>query len=319
MLDNHGPQAFGGGVDRGSEPGRACADHRHIEDLPGRDRCHEAEGVGDLGVGGVDQRWPLSPEPEHDNRQVRRLQAEFSQHLPAALGGGVIKAGRDPVAGEKVTQLLRPRGPSLADHLRRLEAAAALAAPLPQELGHRAVELLIRSLHRTPHPVVDRAHGDRVEDGPYRFPVTPADRGHPKCRRVDAADRGQHLDAIPVPRTDPANDQRNRQASLPQVPHPGCQLRGPGAGDDLIVRAIPLGQLPMQDLPGARLTADDDDGRLCPGIFTAHGGSQPLVRRGGNASWCSHVVPFRGAGGIGWFARMTFSGSTAALMRRRRW
>ena len=187
------------------------------------------------------------------------------------------------MAGEKVTQLLRPRGPSLADHLHRLEAAAALAGPLPQELGNRAVELLVRGLHRTRHPVVDRAHGDRVEDRPHRFPVTPADRGHPKCRRVDGADRGQHLDAIRVLPADPADDQRDRQASGPQVPHPGRQLRGPAADEDLIVRAVPLGQLPVQDLPGARLTADDDDGRLGPGSFTAHGGSQPLIRRGGNA------------------------------------
>ena len=106
MLDDHGPQAFGGRVDRGSEPGRARADYRHIEDLLGGDRPHEAEGVGDLEVGGVDQRWPLSPEPEHDNRQFRRFQAEFVQHLPGVLGGRVIEPGRDPVAGEKVTQLL---------------------------------------------------------------------------------------------------------------------------------------------------------------------------------------------------------------------
>ena len=38
----------------------------------------------DLGVGGVDQRLPLRPEPEHDHRQVRRGQAESGQHLPAA-------------------------------------------------------------------------------------------------------------------------------------------------------------------------------------------------------------------------------------------
>ena len=57
----------------------------------------------------------------------------------------------------------------------------------------------------------------------------------------------------------------------------------PAADDDLIVRAIPFGQLPMQDLPGARFTADDHDGRLCPGTFTAHVGGQPLMRRDGNA------------------------------------
>ena len=91
MLDNHSPQAFGGCADRGSEPGRACADHRNIEDLAGRDRGHDAEGVGDLGVGGVDQRWPPGPEPEHDHRQVRGGQAEFSQHLQGALGGGVVR------------------------------------------------------------------------------------------------------------------------------------------------------------------------------------------------------------------------------------
>ena len=40
----------------------------------------------------------------------------------------------------------------------------------------------------------------------------------------------------------------------------------------------------MQDLPGARFTADDDDGRLRPGSLTARGASQPLIRSGGNAS-----------------------------------
>ena len=39
----------------------------------------------------------------------------------------------------------------------------------------------------------------------------------------------------------------------------------------------------MQDLPGARFTADDHDGRLCPGTVTAHVGGQPLMRRDGNA------------------------------------
>ena len=145
------------------------------------------------------------------------------------------------MAGEQVAQLLRPRGPSFADHLHWLEAAAARVAPLPQELGDRAVELFVRGLHRPGHPVVEGAEGDRVEDRPHRLPITPAERGHPKCRRVDGADRGQHIDAIPVLRTDPADDQRDRQASGPQVPHPGCQLRGPAADDDLIIRAIALG------------------------------------------------------------------------------
>ena len=48
VLDDHGPQAFGGRVDRGGEPGRARADYRHVEDLLGGDRRHQAEGVGDL-------------------------------------------------------------------------------------------------------------------------------------------------------------------------------------------------------------------------------------------------------------------------------
>jgi hypothetical protein len=134
--------------------------------------------------------------------------------------------------------------------------------------------------------MVDLAQGDRIEDQPHRLPVTPADRGHPKGRRVDGANPGQHLDAIRVPRTDRANHHRNRQASGPQVPHPGRQLRRPAAGDDLIVLAVPLGQLPVEDLPAARFTADDDDGRLPPGRLTAPGGGQPLIRGGGNASWC---------------------------------
>ena len=226
---------------------------------------------------------PLSGEPERDHRQVRGGQAELAQHLPGAPGGGVVKAGRDPVPGEQVPQLLRPRRPVLADHPRRLEAAAALAGPLPQELGHRAVELLIRGLHRADYPVVDRAQGDRVEDRAHGLPVTPGHRGYPQGGRVDAAGRGQYLDAIRVLRADPADDQRHRQASGLQVPHPGCQLRWPAADHDLIVRAIPPGQLPVQALPDASITADDDDGRLGPASLTVSGGSQLLISSGGNA------------------------------------
>ena len=106
MLDHHGPQAFGGGVDRGGEPGRPEPITATSKTAPSGIGRHQAECVSDLPVGGVDQRWPLSPEREYDNRQFRGLQAEFVQHLPAKRGGGVIKAGRDPMAGEKVTQLL---------------------------------------------------------------------------------------------------------------------------------------------------------------------------------------------------------------------
>ena len=144
------------------------------------------------------------------------------------------------------------------------------------------MELFVRGLHRPGHPVVEGAEGDRVEDRPHRLPITPAERGHPKCRRVDGADRGQHLDAIPVLRTDPADDQRGRQASGPQVPHPGSQLRGLAADDDLIIRAIALGQLPMKDLPGAKVTADDDNSRLRPGRLPAYNRSRLLVRGDGN-------------------------------------
>ena len=39
----------------------------------------------------------------------------------------------------------------------------------------------------------------------------------------------------------------------------------------------------MEDLPDAGLLADDDDGRLGPGIVTAYSASKTLIRRGGNA------------------------------------
>ena len=40
----------------------------------------------------------------------------------------------------------------------------------------------------------------------------------------------------------------------------------------------------MQDLPDARITADDDDDRLCLRSFTGHAGAQFLGRSGGSAS-----------------------------------
>ena len=48
----------------------------------------------------------------------------------------------------------------------------------------------------------------------------------------------------------------------------------------------------MQDLPGAGVTADDDNGRLGR-KFAGLGGSQVLMRSGGKARLCAHVVSFR--------------------------
>src|SRR6185369_8122758 len=92
-----------------------------------------------------------------------------------------------------------------ADQPHRLEAAAAPAAPLAQELGDRAVELLVRAPLRAYRHVVDLAEREGVEDGPRRGPVTPADRGDPQGRRLDRADRGENLDIVRVLAADPAD------------------------------------------------------------------------------------------------------------------
>jgi hypothetical protein len=99
-----------------------------------------------------------------------------SRSICCAPGGGVVEAGRDPVAGEDVTHLLGPRGPGLADHPHGLVAAVAAAAPLPQEFRDRAVELLGRDLHGTRHPVV-------AEDLPGARLTADHDDGRPRPGR----------------------------------------------------------------------------------------------------------------------------------------
>jgi len=79
---------------------------------------------------------------------------DLADHVEALLAG---------LAGEQVTQLLRPRRPLLADNPHRFKAAGSLADPLPEELGDRVVELLRWGLDRTVHPMVESARGNRVE------------------------------------------------------------------------------------------------------------------------------------------------------------
>src|SRR5215469_10211424 len=187
------------------------------------------------------------------------MRLEFAEQPAAAVRTGVVEAGRDPVPGECVPQLFGAGRPAFADQLDRFETALVLVAPLAQELGDRLVEVLVGTLHGTRYPMVDLAPGDGVEDRPGRVPLAPADRGHPRHRRVDLPDLRQRLDAIRVGLSRPADDQRDRRASFQQLTDRGFKLGGLVADDDLVVLAVAPGQLTAQGLPFAAVTAGDHD------------------------------------------------------------
>jgi hypothetical protein len=154
----------------------------------------------------------------------------------------------------------------LTDHLHRLEAAAALAVPLAEELRNRVVEFLVRALYRTCHPMIDRARCNSVEDWLCGFPLTPANRRYAQHRRIDIADRREHVEADRVSRADPADDQRDQRSSRQQVPYQGSGLGWLVAPDDPVVHAIAFGQLLVEVSysPGPRSTITIA-GRAVPG------------------------------------------------------
>ena len=147
MLDNHGPQALGGRVDRSSKPGgpaptiatsKTSSAHIGVM-MPKASAIWRLEGLTSVVRSTPNRiRRPAVP------ATAGRVRAAFTGQSERRL-----EAGWDPVAGQYVTQFQRPSRPSLANHPDRLEATAAPAAPLPQELRDRAVELLSRVLHRT--------------------------------------------------------------------------------------------------------------------------------------------------------------------------
>ena len=64
-----------------------------------------------------------------------------------------------------------------------LAATGVPAILVPEEFAEEGVELLVQGLDRMRQPAVDRAQGDRVEDGPRGFPVAPGEDGQPQGRR----------------------------------------------------------------------------------------------------------------------------------------
>jgi hypothetical protein len=63
-------------------------------------------------------------------------------------------------------------------------------------------------------------------------------------------------------RTDLADDQRDWRADGQHFLDPGFELCGMVAYHDVVIRAVPLAQLLLEDLTGSGVAAGDDDRRL---------------------------------------------------------
>ena len=112
-FDEHRAQTLGGAVDGGGQARGAAADDDQVVELLGR-LGGQAQRVGQLGVGGIDEGFATFGD---DDRQP---QAVLAGGLQEPLAGGLVghePGVVEPVAGQEVADLPGPGRPAVPDHL----------------------------------------------------------------------------------------------------------------------------------------------------------------------------------------------------------
>ena len=247
-LDHQGREALGRGVDRARQPRRPGADDDHVVDGVGPDRAHQTERVGQLDVGRVHQRRRGRGELQDDHGQFRLLESQIVEDAARGLGVLGVEADRDVVAGEGVAQHV---GPFVlpADQAHRLEAVALGEVPVVEDVGDRAVELLVPWPFRADELELGVPFGDGPEDGGGALEVTPPDDDRPLGRRLDRAGPPQEQQPLPVARPVVREHHGDLAAPAAQPLEDGPGVVVGPARDDLVVGAVPPAQLAVEDRP----------------------------------------------------------------------
>ena len=248
LLDHQGAKALRRGVDGSSQAGRPGAhDHDVVQGL-GRRRGHQAEGVGDLDVGGVDQRRGRRGELQDEHGQLGVLQAQALEHAPARRGVGGVVADGDVVPAEGVAQGVGALV-GTPDEAHRLEPGPLREVPVIEEVGDGAVELFVPAALGPEDLGLGVTVGDGPEHGRGTVEVTPGHDDDPLGRgmdgsgppeeveavTVDLVEAGEHHGDVPTPAPEPVEDR------------PGV-LVAPTRGD-LVVAAVAAAQLVVEGLP----------------------------------------------------------------------
>jgi hypothetical protein len=161
LLDQHGLQALGCAVHRGSEAGRSAADDREFVHLQRRARG-QAEHRGEFGVRRLDERLALLGD---HHRELIAVEARRVQQLLAL--GLVGHEGTEGVlvAGQELTHFPGPLVPAMPDHLGVRNGAVTGGVPgLEEPVDHR-VQLLLGRVPRLEQVVVEVDDVDRVDRG----------------------------------------------------------------------------------------------------------------------------------------------------------
>src|SRR6266516_5488248 len=132
------------------------------------------------------RRWPPAP-----GRAWTGLPT-LEQALPLRAIGRV-EAERDPVAPEQFAELMRSRGPLLADDTNRLQPGQVRSAPLVELLGDKAVKVLVRWRPGLDDVGIDITENGRPQDRLRDRLVAPGDEQHPPGSWVERPDPRQQL------------------------------------------------------------------------------------------------------------------------------
>ncbi len=94
-VDGQDRKAFGRGIDRRCEAGRARPDHHDIVKLLGIDRADQPDAAGELVLGRIPKELPART--EHDRKLFRRYLEALNEGLGAGISGRV-----EPLVGMAV-------------------------------------------------------------------------------------------------------------------------------------------------------------------------------------------------------------------------
>ena len=261
-LDDEGPQALRLRVDRRGETGRTGAHDHQIEVGAFHGPGVDAERPDDLLVGGVDEHGAV-PQPDH--RPPGGVLVDVGEQLLPPLGVGGAEAVRHPAAAQQVADLVRARRRGLGDDRELERARRVLARPLVQELGDRAMKLLLPGPRRLEDVVVGQPLGHRVQDrlgGRRVAPSAPVDQQRALGVRVQLAGAVEHVGARPLGHENVGEHDRHVRALVPEALE--LALGGPGVAftEHLVVLAVAATQLGLGARQRLGVVIGDEDDRL---------------------------------------------------------
>jgi hypothetical protein len=259
-LDHDRLEALGRRGDRRGEPRRPRTDDREVvATLPGPGP--HAERLHELRVRRPDEHAPVE---EDDHRRSLRADAGVGERPLSGRGVRSVKGVRDTVPVEQVAQLVRAPGTLGTDDARHLEPRPVRARPLGEQAGHDRVEADVGGIPRLVDALVDRSRPGRLLDQVGRHPPVPVAQQQALRGRVQRLRLAQDLDAGRRVLPASGDDERDLDAALPRGLEARQSRPGGRLGADVVVRAVPRGQVAPKPPGVVDVVVEDEQERTLP-------------------------------------------------------